>query len=73
MEKNSQSYQLKKIVKQSTIAVIVGAVLLLFSVGTNVWVSIVTDEELETTSYMNQYRLGSKTLTHAVQDRKSVV
>ena len=45
MEKNSQSYQLKKIVKQSTIAVIVGAVLLLFSVGTNVWVSIVTDED----------------------------
>ena len=67
MEKNSQSYQLKKIVKQSVIAVIVGAVLLLFSVGTNVWVSIVTDEELETMAYMNQYRLGSKTLTHAVQ------
>ena len=52
---------------QSVIAVIVGAVLLLFSVGTNVWVSIVTDEELETMAYMNQYRLGSKTLTHAVQ------
>ena len=67
MEKNSQSYQLHKIVKQSVIAVIIGAVLLLFSIGTNVWMSIVTDEELETTTYLNQYRLGSKALTYAVQ------
>ncbi len=67
MEKNSQSYQLHKIVKQSVIAVIIGAILLLFSIGTNVWMSIVTDEELETTTYLNQYRLGSKALTYAVQ------
>ena len=67
MEKNSQSYQLKRIVKQSLIAVVVGAVLLVFSVGTNIWVGMVTDEELETTTFLNQYRLGSKTLTHAVQ------
>lgn len=66
MDKNSQSFQLNKIVKQSIIAVVVGAVLLLLSIGTNVWMSQVTDEELETTTYLNQYRLGSKTLTYAV-------
>lgn len=67
MGKNSQSFHLKRIVKQSTIAVIMGAVLLLFSVGTNILVSMVTDEELETTTYLNQYRLGSKMLTYSVQ------
>ena len=67
MDKNSQSFQLKKIVQQSIIAVAVGAALLLLSIGTNVWMSRVTDEELETTTYLNQYRLGSKTLTYAVQ------
>lgn len=67
MEKNSQSYQLKKIVSQSIIAVIVGAVLLLLSIGTSIFMSRVSDEELETTTYLNQYRLGSKTLTYAVQ------
>lgn len=67
MQKNSQSYQLKKIVKQSAISVIAGAILLLLSVGTNFWMGQVADQELETTSFLNQYRLGSKALTYAVQ------
>lgn len=67
MEKHGQAYQLKKIIKQSTIAVITGTILLLLSVGTNIWMNHVTDEELETTTYLNQYRLGSKALTYAVQ------
>ncbi|MEY8235035.1 methyl-accepting chemotaxis protein [Lachnospiraceae bacterium 66-29] len=67
MKKNSQSYHLKRIVRQSVIAVVVGAVLLLLSLGTNIWMTMVTDEELETTTYLNQYRIASKTLTYAVQ------
>ncbi len=67
MQKNSQAYQLKKIITQSMISVIVGAVLLLLSIGTNLWMGFVTDEELETTTYLNQYRLGSKLLTASVQ------
>lgn len=67
MEKNSQSYQLKKIIKQSAISVITGALLLVLSVGTIFWMSYVADEELETTALLNQYRLGSKALTYAVQ------
>ncbi|MCI8483065.1 MAG: methyl-accepting chemotaxis protein [Lachnospiraceae bacterium] len=67
MEKNSQSFQLKKIVRRSMTVVGVGAVLLLLSIGTNIWMSRVADKELETTAYLNQYRLASKTLTYAVQ------
>ncbi len=67
MEKNSQSFQLKSIIKQSFIAVIIGIVLLLLSLGTSIWMSVVSDEQLETTAYLNQYRLGSKALTSAVR------
>lgn len=67
MEKTSQSYQLKKIIKQSAISVIAGAILLLLSVGTAFWMGHVADQELETTTFLNQYRLGSKALTYAVQ------
>lgn len=67
MEKYSQSYQLKKIIKQSAISVIAGTLLLLLSIGTSFWMSHVANEELETTSFLNQYRLASKALTYAVQ------
>lgn len=67
MQTNSQSFQLKKITKQSLAAVVLGAVLMLLSIVASVLVGIVTDEELETTTYLDQYRLGSKTLTYAVQ------
>ncbi len=67
MEKHSQSYQLKKIIKQSVISVIAGALMLLLSVSTMFVMTRVTDEELETTTLLNQYRLGSKALTYAVQ------
>ena len=67
MEKQSQSYQLRKIIKQSAISVIVGALMLLMSVSTMFLMTHVTDEELETTTLLNQYRLGSKALTYAVQ------
>lgn len=67
MKNNSQAFQLKKIIRQSVISVIAGTIFLLLSIGTNVWMNHVTDEELETTTYLNQYRLGSKALTYAVQ------
>ncbi|MEY8392815.1 methyl-accepting chemotaxis protein [Lachnospiraceae bacterium] len=67
MGKNSQSFQLKSIIRQSFIAVIIGVVLLLLSLGTSIGMSVVSDEQLETTSFLNQYRLGSKALTSAVR------
>ena len=41
--------------------------MLLLSVSTMFVMTRVTDEELETTTLLNQYRLGSKALTYAVQ------
>ena len=63
MKIQSQAFQLKKIIRQSAISVITGTIFLLLSIGTNVWMNHVTDEELETTTYLNQYRLGSRALT----------
>lgn len=67
MVKNSQSFQLKKIIKQSIISVIVGTLMLLLSIGTTIGMTRAADEELETTTFLNQYRLASKALTYAVQ------
>ena len=64
--KISQSVQLKKIKNSSVVTVIVGVVLLVASLGTNVWLSSKENEQLETTMYLNQYRIGSKILTDAV-------
>ena len=67
-EKNneSQSVRLKKIEKSSVVTVIVGVVLLVSSLGMNTLLSAKEGEQLETTMYLNQYRMGSKTLTDAV-------
>lgn len=65
--KNGQEYQLQKITQQTKIAVILGAVLLVISIVMNLLYTAVAEEELETTMALNQYRLGSKTLTSSVQ------
>lgn len=62
----SQSVKLKKIERSSVATVIVGVILLVASLGTNTWLSAKENEQLETTMYLNQYRIGSKTLTDAV-------
>lgn len=65
--KNSQEARLKFLVKQAFIAVIVGAVLLLVSLGANFILSQTQKAQLSATMALNQYRLGSKTLTYSVQ------
>lgn len=65
--KNSQALRLRKIVKESRISLVIGALLLIILFGTSILVEKVSDEQLESTMYLNQYRLGSKTLTYAVQ------
>lgn len=64
---NGQAAQLNKIVKDTYRVVIVGIVLLALFTGTNIWLSIINGDQLESTMYLNQYRLGSKTLTAEVQ------
>ena len=63
----SQSVRLQQNVKKSLFALILGGVLLALMMVANYAVSAVEGERLETTMFLNQYRLGSKALTSAVQ------
>lgn len=64
---NSQELHLKTIVQKSIIALATGGFLLVVLIATNFYVSFMEDDRLETTRFLNQYRLGSKALTSAVQ------
>lgn len=63
----SQAAQLKRLVNQALMSVIIGAVLLLGFIGFNVAISNVHNTQLNTTVALNQYRIGSKTLTYDIQ------
>ncbi len=65
--KNGQSAQLRKQTKQAFIAVGAGLILLLVSVIVNLVISNSKDNQLEVQMAFNQYRLGSKALTYAIQ------
>ena len=65
--KNSQELHLKKIIKRSVVALVLGGILLVLLIATNAFVTLMEEDCLETTRFLNQYRLGSKTLTIAVQ------
>lgn len=62
-----QAAMLKKIVKETYRMVGVGIVVLLIFVGACVSLNNMSNKQLENTMYLNQYRLGSKALTAAVQ------
>ncbi len=65
--KNSQSARLKQLVRQAFIAVGIGAVLLLGFILFNIGMSRVYTAQINATVALNQYRIGSKTLTYDVQ------
>lgn len=62
-----QGAMLKRIVGETYRMVGVGIVMLIIFVGIGVNLNRMTDRQLENTIYLNQYRLGSKALTAAVQ------
>lgn len=62
-----QGAALNKVIKESFLAVVIGVLLLIIFTITNVVSTRISAEQLETTMYLNQYRLGSKTLTSDVQ------
>ena len=64
---NGQAAQLNKIIKGIYRAVAAGTTLLLIFTIANIMNLLVSSDQLETTMYLNQYRLGSKTLTAEVQ------
>ena len=65
--KNGQAAQLNKIVKDTYRVVIVGVILLVLFTIINIIVSLSSAQQLESTMFLNQYRLGSKTLTSEVR------
>ena len=65
--KNSQVARLRKIVKQTKGSLVAGVILLILLFIASVGYEVVSSEQLESTMYLNQYRIGSKALTTAVQ------
>lgn len=63
----SQELRLQAIEKRSVTALIMGGIFLVISIAMNFFVLFVEEDRLETTQLLNQYRLGSKALTYAVQ------
>ncbi len=63
----SQSAMLRKLVHQAFIAVGIGAGLLLGFIGLNLGTSWVDSTQFDTMSALNQYRIGSRTLTYEIQ------
>lgn len=64
---NGQADQMNKIIAGIYRAVAIGAVMLFAFTILNTLVIYVSSDQLETTMYLNQYRMGSKTLTSEVQ------
>lgn len=58
---------MRKIVKQTNFSLVLGIVLLVLLFFASISYAVVSNEQLESTMYLNQYRLGSKALTTAVQ------
>lgn len=63
----SQTAQLRRLIRQALISVAIGGVLLLGFLGFNVGMSKIHSAQLNTTVALNQYRVGSKTLTYNIQ------
>lgn len=64
---NGQAAQLNQIIKAIYRYVSVGCTLLIIFLGINSYLMMVNAEQLESTMFLNQYRMGSKTLTSEVQ------
>lgn len=65
--RDSQVKKLKKIVFQTLGAVAAGGIVMILTLGASIKSSMVSSDQLLATQYTNQYRLGSKALTYAVQ------
>lgn len=66
-ENKSQAAQLKRLVRQALISVVVGAVLLVGFILFNMGLSNIRSAQINTTVALNQYRIASKTLTYDIQ------
>lgn len=62
-----QEAQLNKLVKRTISVVIIGVVVFVLSLIANLMSTLSSAKQLDVTMALNQYRLGSKALTYAVQ------
>lgn len=67
VSKVGQAYQLKKIINACNVSLVIGIALLVALFVATITLDSVSKEQLENTMLLNQYRLGSKTLTASVQ------
>lgn len=65
--KNGQAARLKRLVKQANMAAVVGIAFLVLLVVASIAISSAQKEQVEITKALNQYRLGAKNLTSAIQ------
>ena len=65
--KNSQVARLKKIIRQTRFSLILGGILLILLGVASISYINISQEETESSMALSQYRMGSKTLTSAVQ------
>ena len=63
----SQAAQLKGLVRQASVSVVVGAALLLGFIIFNLGMASIQTAQINTTVALNQYRTASKTLTYDIQ------
>ena len=63
----SQSAMLRNLAMQAVAAVVVGALLLIGFFVCNTAMASMNRTQIDTTAALNQYRIGSKTLTYEVQ------
>ena len=66
-ENKSQAAQLKKLVRQALLSVVIGVVLLVGFILFNMGLSSIRTAQINTTVALNQYRIASKTLTYNIQ------
>lgn len=67
LSKNSQIRRLNELAKATNIALIAGIISIALLALMVISTLLLTSEQLESVMYLNQYRLGSKALTSAVQ------
>jgi methyl-accepting chemotaxis protein len=67
LSNNSQEKRLKSLVRQGELAIVIGVVLLILFTISSIYSQSINSAQVDAALALNQYRLGSKALTYAVQ------
>jgi methyl-accepting chemotaxis protein len=67
LSNNSQEKRLKSLLRQGELAIVIGVVLLILFTISSIYSQSINSAQVDAALALNQYRLGSKALTYAVQ------